>query len=64
MGGNMKENISMINKEGQGTFWWPTGKIYVGYWKDGLQHGDGIYTNAKGIVKEGKWDSGKRIKIH
>ena len=31
------------------------GETYIGYWKDGLKHGQGKYTFAKGQVQEGIW---------
>ena len=39
----MMENISMTNKEGLGTFYWPDGRVYIGQWKDGKQHGFGKF---------------------
>ena len=51
----------LINKEGKGTFVWPDGKEYSGEWKDGKQHGIGVYTNSKGISKKARWEDGKRI---
>lgn len=51
----------MINKEGQGIFYWPNGKVYNGSWKDGVQHGEGVYTNSKGDSRKGEWKNGKRV---
>lgn len=42
-----KANMSMINKEGMGTFYWPDGRIYIGKWKDGKQHGFGKFMGPK-----------------
>lgn len=61
MGANMKEIMLMINKEGQGIFYWPNGKVYNGSWKDGVQHGEGVYTNSKGDSRKGEWKNGKRV---
>ena len=40
----------------------PDGKKYDGGWKDGKQHGQGKYTNSKGVEREGIWENGKRTK--
>ena len=33
---------------GYGTYTWASGNKYVGEWKDGKQHGQGIFTFANG----------------
>lgn len=43
-----------------GTFRWPDGRSYDGEWKDGLQHGRGVYTSVDGQKREGIWERGKR----
>ena len=40
----------------------PDGKKYDGNWSEGKQHGKGLYTNVKGVSREGEWENGKRIK--
>ena len=39
----------------------PDGRRYEGGWLDGKQHGKSTYINAKGVVKVGIWEHGKRI---
>lgn len=48
-------------KEGLGMLIWPNGKKFIGQFKNGLQDGEGKMENA-GIVREGIWKDGKRIK--
>lgn len=49
-------------KEGYGEFYWPDGRCYKGYWKDGKQHGRGVYKgNGKGQM-EGEWQDGKLVR--
>jgi hypothetical protein len=59
----------MINKEGLGTFYWPDGRIYIGQWKDGKQHGLGKFlhneedkpqTNTEFMY--GEWEDGRRVR--
>ena len=42
-------------------FYWPDGRKYDGEWKNGKQHGVGVYTSASGKTKKGQWSEGKRI---
>jgi hypothetical protein len=60
MGDVTKEIIQMINKEGVGLFFWPDGRIYEGYWKNGKQSGYGRYVNQQHEEKYGYWNQGKR----
>lgn len=66
--GNMRESIRMINKEGIGKFYWPDGRVYIGQWKDGKQHGYGKFlkpTDEQTPDQEftfGEWKDGKRIR--
>ena len=41
-------------------FKWPDGRVYSGWWQDGKQHGEGVYSNPKGIRRKGMWDNGER----
>ena len=41
-----------------GTFEWPDGRKYIGEWKDGKQHGKGMFIKD-GKKKEGFWEMGK-----
>ena len=34
--------------------------MYEGEWKLGKMNGEFIYTNAKGLERQGTWDNGKR----
>lgn len=38
------------------------GKIYKGYWKDGVQHGNGFFIDDDGATNEGIWEYGKNVK--
>ena len=40
----------------------PDGRIFDGQWKNGLQHGEGTYTNTEGKIRQGRWDQGHRVK--
>jgi hypothetical protein len=48
-------------KEGRGVFTWPDKRKYDGQWKNGKQHGIGVYHSSRGDVKKGKWSDGKRL---
>lgn len=59
----------IINKEGMGTFYWPDGRIYVGQWKDGRQHGFGKFRKRPEDQEEGEdeywygeWKEGRRAR--
>jgi len=43
---------------GQGTFTWANGDIYVGEFIDSKRHGQGTKTNADGSVMKGIWEEG------
>ena len=40
----------------------PDGRKFEGQFRQGQQHGEGTYVNAKGVVKSGTWKEGKRVK--
>ena len=42
-----------------GTYVWADGRKYVGEWKRGVKHGQGINTSANGTITEGVWEKGK-----
>jgi hypothetical protein len=48
-------------KDGYGELFWPDGKFYKGHWKEGTQHGKGIFKGIDGIEKHGQWFKGKRV---
>jgi hypothetical protein len=54
----------MINGErhGYGVFTWADGSKYEGNWKK-VQHGEGKFTDAKGVVKEGQFYEGKFVPV-
>jgi hypothetical protein len=39
----------------------PDGRKYDGEWKNGKQHGIGVYQSASGKTKKGEWADGKRV---
>ena len=40
----------------------PDGCCYKGEWEEGKQHGEGLYTNSRGVERKGVWEYGTRIK--
>lgn len=46
---------------GQGTYTWPCGTRYQGWWKDGLQFGRGTYIYSNGHCEEGVWIGNEEI---
>ena len=44
-------------KEGFGVYVWGDGRRYEGFWKEGKQHGDGIFHLDKESIK-GRWENG------
>ena len=42
-------------ENGHGTYTWPSGDIYKGEWKDGLEDGIGKKTYSDGRVEEGRF---------
>ena len=57
----MKGSIGNDKKEGYGVFTFRDGRVYEGEWKDGKQHGRGLF-RKKNITREGIWEDGERIK--
>ena len=35
---------------------------WEGIWKEGVQHGEGVFTDVEGKSKKGVWKSGKLLK--
>ena len=63
MGEYIQEIIKKVKKDGEGEYDWSDGRIYKGGWKDGKQHGEGLFFCVKKKVwKKGIWENGKRIK--
>lgn len=42
-------------------FFRPDGKKYIGFWKDGQQHGIGIMVLEGGMKIDGEWKNGQQI---
>ena len=51
----------MDKKGGKGTFYWPNGSRYEGFWENGKQHGVGTYINEE-VAKVGEWFEGERVR--
>ena len=44
---------------GTGKFTWEDNSLYDGHWKDGKQHGSGLYVNGDGVRGYvGEWQNG------
>ena len=41
---------------------WADGRQYHGMWKEGAQHGEGMYMLQNGMTRKGEWNNGQRIK--
>jgi len=52
---------NLDKKDGFGIYIWNDSRAYIGFWKDGKQHGTGKYIN-EGAIKYGQWQKGKRVK--
>lgn len=47
----MTSSILVLDKKhGQGVLKWADGRVYAGEWKEGKQHGIGLYKNNKGMI--------------
>ena len=46
---------------GQGTFTWAKGDIYVGAFLDSARNGEGTKTDADGTVQKGIWKNGELV---
>ena len=46
--------------EGLGEYKYTNGDKFVGYYKNDLKHGRGIYYFSNGIVLKGRWIKGKK----
>ena len=47
-------------KHGEGTFLYPDGSKYEGYWLNDVRHGRGKYTYPNGDIYEGEWADNQR----
>jgi hypothetical protein len=45
----------MVSELGFNLFVRPDGRKYIGLWKDGHQHGKGVFISKNGIRREGDW---------
>ena len=57
--GEWKDGKYHTNKE-HATLIYNNGKKHIGYFKKGLEHGDGILTEKNGTIWEGKWKNGNK----
>ena len=61
MGDDTKVTLKTEKKDGEGTFYWPSGQTYIGSWRLGKQHGLGIMLDPDTSEKKhGEWVTGKR----
>lgn len=56
MGGCIKGDCT----NGQGTYTYPDGSVYVGQWKNDKLHGQGTFTYSDGSVYVGQWEKSQR----
>jgi len=45
----------MKKRNGKSAYSWPDGRMYIGEWKNDLQHGQGILTHPTGEKYVGQW---------
>ena len=43
---------------------YPDGRCYKGMWKNGKQHGEGVFISPEGVSRKGEWKNGKRLFWH
>ena len=59
----LQEGVKAL-QHGKGKMTWASGSVYEGEWKEGLQHGQGVYSlrSAAGDINvyEGEWEEGKK----
>lgn len=60
-GGTYEGQLVRGKREGEGIMFWPTGKIYVGQWRDDRFHGHGLLfaTAERGCTYNGDWVQGQ-----
>lgn len=47
--------------DGYGTYTWPSGAQYVGYFQNGIRNGLGTYSFPNGLRIPGFWDNGEYV---
>eukprot|EP00766_Chilomastix_caulleryi_P001345 gnl/Chilomastix_caulleri/2319.p1 GENE.gnl/Chilomastix_caulleri/2319~~gnl/Chilomastix_caulleri/2319.p1 ORF type:complete len:76 (+),score=30.26 gnl/Chilomastix_caulleri/2319:69-296(+) len=57
----MMDNGWMIKREGSGRFTDPSGVTYIGEWKDGRKHGQGVVILPTGESFKGIWEDGEIV---
>lgn len=50
---NGREDIRSNIRHGQGIFFYPTGDVYFGGWKEEMFHGQGVYIFSSGEIYDG-----------
>jgi hypothetical protein len=51
--------VNTVERDGKGTYYWPSGVIYCGEFKLDVRHGFGKMTWPTGFSFEGEWTSGQ-----
>lgn len=60
-GSRYEGNFENSKKHGKGKYYYNKEKYYDGEWRNGKQHGKGVIVK-NGVVEEGEWVDGKRVK--
>ena len=42
-------------------FTWRDGRVYDGQWRDGKQHGRGVFIKNEGTRRVGIWENGRNV---
>ncbi|MEM9299307.1 MAG: hypothetical protein AAGA64_13070 [Bacteroidota bacterium] len=61
IGRKLLNNERIWQRDGYGSYYFRSGKIYRGLWKDNEKHGQGVLYEGKEVIQSGCWQDGEYI---